>query len=78
MNVLPNMTPTRWEIAIGLVVVLELVNRMADVGMSLVLREMLILALFASSLILLMSYGHMVIWSYGQFWPCRLFRAGRL
>lgn len=67
MNVLPKMTPLRWGIAGALIVLLELVNRLAGVGMSLVLTEMLILALFASSLNLLMSYGHMVSFGHAAY-----------
>ncbi|MCA1300447.1 branched-chain amino acid ABC transporter permease [Stappia indica] len=61
------MTPLRWGIAGALIVLLELVNRLAGVGMSLVLTEMLILALFASSLNLLMSYGHMVSFGHAAY-----------
>lgn len=67
MNVLPKMTPLRWGIAAVLIVILELANRLAGVGMSLVLTEMLILALFASSLNLLMSYGHMVSFGHAAY-----------
>lgn len=67
MNVLPIMTPKRWVVAIGMIVFLELVNRLAGVGMSLVLTEMLILAIFASSLNLLMTYGHMVSFGHAAY-----------
>lgn len=67
MNVLPKMTALRWAVAVALIVVLELVNRLAGIGMSLVLAEMLILALFASSLNLLMTYGHMVSFGHAAY-----------
>ncbi len=67
MNVLPKMTALRWAVAIALIAVLELVNRLAGIGMSLVLAEMLILALFASSLNLLMTYGHMVSFGHAAY-----------
>lgn len=67
MNVLPKMTPLRWAVAAVLIVILELANRLLGVGMSLVLTEMLILALFASSLNLLMSYGHMVSFGHAAY-----------
>ena len=67
MNVLPKMTRLRWAIAIGLVLVIELLNRLAGVSMSLLLTEMLIMALFASSLNLLMSYGHMVSFGHAAY-----------
>lgn len=67
MNLLPKMTPLRWGIAISLIVVLELLNRLAGVSMSLLLTEMLILALFASSLNLLMSYGYMVSFGHAAY-----------
>lgn len=67
MNVLPKMTPLRWGIVAVLVVIVELANRLLGIGMSLVLTEMLILALFASSLNLLMSYGHMVSFGHAAY-----------
>lgn len=62
-----HMTPLRWGLVIAAVVVLELANRLGGAGMSLVLAEMVILALFASSLNLLMSYGHMVSFGHSAF-----------
>lgn len=67
MNVLPEMSPRRWAIALALIVLLELLNRFAGVSMSLLLTEMLIMALFASSLNLLMSYGYMVSFGHAAY-----------
>ena len=61
------MTPARWAALGAAIIAIELANRVGGPGMSLVLAEMLILALFASSLNLLMSYGHMVSFGHSAF-----------
>jgi len=67
LNLLPKMTPLRWTLAVAIIVIVELINRLAGVGMSMILTEMLILALFASSLGLLMSYGQMVSFGHAAY-----------
>lgn len=67
MSLSLRMSPARWAALGAAVVAVELTNRIGGPGMSLVLAEMLILALFASSLNLLMSYGHMVSFGHSAF-----------
>ena len=67
MSLSLRMSPGRWAALAAAVVAVELANRIGGPGMSLVLAEMLILALFASSLNLLMSYGHMVSFGHSAF-----------
>lgn len=67
MTSIPQMTPIRWVFLAAMIVLLETANRMGGVGISLRLTEMLILAIFASSLNLLMSYGHMVSFGHAAF-----------
>lgn len=68
MSLLSNqMSPARWAVLLAAVVGLELSNRLTGAGTSLMLAEMLILAIFAASLNLLMSYGHMVSFGHAAF-----------
>jgi len=67
MSLSLRMTPAHWATLAAAVVGIELANRLGGPGMSLMLAEMLILALFASSLNLLMSYGHMVSFGHSAF-----------
>lgn len=67
MSLVVQMTPARWALAAGAVVVLEIVNRAGGAGLSLMLAEMLILAVFATSLQLLMGVGHMVSFGHAAF-----------
>jgi len=67
MSLSLRMSPARWAGLGAAVVAVELVNRIGGPGLSLVLAEMLILALFASSLNLLMSYGHMVSFGHSAY-----------
>ncbi|MGL4295969.1 MAG: branched-chain amino acid ABC transporter permease [Aestuariivirga sp.] len=57
----------RWTLIIGGAVAVEAANRLGGPGVSLMLAEMLILAIFASSLNLLMSYGHMVSFGHAAY-----------
>ncbi|MCZ8269456.1 MAG: branched-chain amino acid ABC transporter permease [Beijerinckiaceae bacterium] len=59
--------PPSFLLAIVGAIVIEVANRLGGPGVSLVLAEMLILAIFASSLNLLMSYGHMVSFGHAAY-----------
>jgi branched-chain amino acid transport system permease protein len=67
MSLSVRMTPARWASLALAVVAVEVANRLGGAGLSLMLSEMLILALFASSLNLLMCYGHMVSFGHAAF-----------
>ena len=67
MSLSLRMTPIRWAALGAAVVVIETANRLGGPSISLMLAEMLILALFASSLNLLISYGHMVSFGHSAF-----------
>lgn len=67
MSLSIKMSPARWAAVAVAVVVIEATNRLSGAGLSLMLSEMVILALFASSLNLLMSYGHMVSFGHAAF-----------
>lgn len=67
MSLSLRMTPARWATLAAAVVATEAANRLGGPGISLMVAEMLILALFASSLNLLMSYGHMVSFGHAAF-----------
>ena len=67
MSLSLRMSPARWAALGAAVVAAELANRIGGPGLSLVLAEMFILALFASSLNLLMSYGHMVSFGHSAY-----------
>ncbi len=61
------LLPLSVVLAIAGAILIEIANRLGGPGVSLVLAEMLILAIFASSLNLLMSYGHMVSFGHAAY-----------
>lgn len=67
MSLSIKMSPARWAAVAAALVVVETANRLGGAGLSLMLSEMVILALFASSLNLLMSYGHMVSFGHAAY-----------
>ncbi|ADZ72228.1 branched-chain amino acid ABC transporter permease [Polymorphum gilvum] len=67
MTAAVRMTPARWTLLVLALIGAEAANRFGGAGLSLALSEMLILALFASSLNLLMTYGHMVSFGHAAY-----------
>lgn len=67
MSLSLRMDPARWVAIAGAAIAVEAANRLGGAGLSLMLSEMVILALFASSLNLLMSYGHMVSFGHSAY-----------
>ena len=67
MSTLKQSLPMQLALAVAAAIVLEAANRLGGPGVSLMLAEMLILAIFASSLNLLMSYGHMVSFGHAAY-----------
>lgn len=56
-----------WKIVLPAIVLIELVNRFGATSTSTLMTEIMILALFASSLNMLMSYGHMVSFGHAAY-----------
>ncbi|MCR8549429.1 branched-chain amino acid ABC transporter permease [Salipiger sp. P9] len=56
-----------WKLLVPLAVALELFNRLSPASSSTLLTEVAILALFATSLNLLMSFGHMVSFGHAAY-----------
>ncbi|MGL4324142.1 MAG: branched-chain amino acid ABC transporter permease [Beijerinckiaceae bacterium] len=56
-----------WKLLVPLLVAIEVFNRLAPKSSSVLLTEMAIFALFAASLNLLMSYGHMVSFGHAAY-----------
>lgn len=67
MSISIKMTSGHWAALAVTVAVIEGANRLGGPGLSLMLSELVILALFASSLNLLMSYGHMVSFGHAAY-----------
>lgn len=60
-------TAVSWKIVLPALVLIELINRNSATSTSTLLTEIMILALFASSLNLLMSFGHMVSFGHSAY-----------
>lgn len=60
-------TAVSWKVVLPALVVIELVNRFGATSTSTLVTEIMILALFASSLNMLMSYGHMVSFGHSAY-----------
>lgn len=56
-----------WKVVLPALVLIEFVNRSGATSTSTLLTEIMILALFASSLNMLMSYGHMVSFGHSAY-----------
>ncbi len=56
-----------WKLVVSAIVVAEIVNRTMGTGTTTLLTEIAIFALFASSLNLLMSFGHMVSFGHSAY-----------